>query len=50
MLGVWGNAITVPEGWVNGPSVSGTPPGLSEVVPGLVAKAAPTPAPWATAP
>jgi hypothetical protein len=23
MLGVWGNAITVLEGWVNGPSVSG---------------------------
>jgi NAD(P)-dependent dehydrogenase (short-subunit alcohol dehydrogenase family) len=45
VFGVWGNAITVLEGWVNGPSVSRDtrwdPAGLSEVVPGLVAKAAP---------
>ena len=45
VFGVWGNAITVIEGWVNGPSVSsGTrwdPAELSTVVPGLVARAAP---------
>jgi NAD(P)-dependent dehydrogenase (short-subunit alcohol dehydrogenase family) len=45
VFGVWGNAITVLEGWVNGPSVSRdsrwTPAELSEVLPGLVAKAAP---------
>jgi NAD(P)-dependent dehydrogenase (short-subunit alcohol dehydrogenase family) len=45
VFGVWGNTITVLEGWVNGPSVSaGTrwdPAGLSAVIPGLVAKAAP---------
>ena len=45
VFGVWGNAITVLEGWVNGPSVSRDtrwdPAGLSAVVPGLVAKAAP---------
>ena len=45
VFGVWGNAITVLEGWVNGPSVSRDtrwdPAGLSEVVPGLAAKAAP---------
>jgi NAD(P)-dependent dehydrogenase (short-subunit alcohol dehydrogenase family) len=45
VFGVWGNAITVLEGWVNGPGVSRDTrwdqAGLSEVVPGLVAKAAP---------
>ena len=45
VFGVWGNVITVLEGWVNGPSVSADtrwdPAGLSAVIPGLVAKAAP---------
>ena len=45
VFGVWGNRITVLEGWVNGPSVSRdnrwNPAELSAVVPGLVAKAAP---------
>ena len=45
VFGVWGNAITVLEGWVNGPSVSRDtrwdPAGLSGVIPALVAKAAP---------
>jgi NAD(P)-dependent dehydrogenase (short-subunit alcohol dehydrogenase family) len=45
VFGVWGNAITVLEGWVNGPSVSRDarwdPAELSSVVPALVAKAAP---------
>ena len=45
VFGVFGNAITVLEGWVNGPSVSKEsrwdPAELSSVVPGLVAKAAP---------
>jgi NAD(P)-dependent dehydrogenase (short-subunit alcohol dehydrogenase family) len=45
VFGVWGNAITVLEGWVNGPNVSRDTrwdqAGLSEVVPALVAKAAP---------
>ncbi len=45
VFGVWGNAITVLEGWVNGPSASaGTrwdPARLSAVIPSLVAKAAP---------
>ena len=45
VFGIWGNAITVLEGWVNGPSVSSETrwdqAGLSAVVPGLVAKAAP---------
>ena len=45
VFGVWGNAITVLEGWVNGPGVSADtrwdPAGLSAVIPGLVAKAAP---------
>jgi NAD(P)-dependent dehydrogenase (short-subunit alcohol dehydrogenase family) len=45
VFGVWGNAITVLEGWVNGPLVSADtrwdPAGLSAVIPGLVAKAAP---------
>ena len=45
VFGVWGNAITVLEGWVNGPAVSRDTrwdqSGLSEVVPALVAKAAP---------
>ena len=45
VFGVWGNAITVLEGWVNGPSVSAhtrwDPAALSAVIPGLVAKAAP---------
>ncbi len=45
VFGVWGNAITVLEGWANGPSVSADArwdqAGLSEVIPGLVAKAAP---------
>jgi NAD(P)-dependent dehydrogenase (short-subunit alcohol dehydrogenase family) len=45
VFGVWGNAITVLEGWVNGPGVSRDTrwdqAGLSEVIPGLLAKAAP---------
>ena len=45
VFGVWGNAITVLEGWANGPSVSGDtrwdPAELSAVIPALVAKAAP---------
>jgi NAD(P)-dependent dehydrogenase (short-subunit alcohol dehydrogenase family) len=45
VFGVWGNAITVLEGWVNGPSASRDTrwdqAGLSEVIPGLVTKAAP---------
>jgi len=45
VFGVWGNAITVIEGWVNGPSVSRDshwdPAALTVVVPDLVAKAAP---------
>ncbi len=45
VFGVCGNAITVLEGWANGPSVSADarwdPAGLSAVIPGLVAKAAP---------
>jgi NAD(P)-dependent dehydrogenase (short-subunit alcohol dehydrogenase family) len=45
VFGVWGNAITVLEGWVNGPTVSADtrwdPAGLSAVIPGLAAKAAP---------
>jgi NAD(P)-dependent dehydrogenase (short-subunit alcohol dehydrogenase family) len=45
VFGVWGNAITVLEGWVNGPSVSRDsqwdPAALTAVVPDLVAKAAP---------
>jgi NAD(P)-dependent dehydrogenase (short-subunit alcohol dehydrogenase family) len=45
VFGVWGNAITVLEGWVNGPASSADTrwdqPGLSAVVPGLVATAAP---------
>ena len=45
VFGVWGNAITVLEGWVNGPHVSRDTrwdqAGLSAVVPALVAKAAP---------
>jgi NAD(P)-dependent dehydrogenase (short-subunit alcohol dehydrogenase family) len=45
VFGVWGNAITVLEGWVNGPSVARdtrwTPGELADVIPGLVAKAAP---------
>ncbi len=45
VFGVWGNAITVLEGWVNGPAVSRDTrwdaDGLSAVIPGLVAKAAP---------
>jgi len=45
LFGVWGNAITVLEGWVNGPAVSRDTrwdsPGLSAVIPALVAKAAP---------
>ena len=45
VFGVWGNAITVIEGWVNGPSVSRDshwdPAALTAVVPDLVAKAAP---------
>jgi NAD(P)-dependent dehydrogenase (short-subunit alcohol dehydrogenase family) len=45
VFGVWGNAITVLEGWVNGPGVSRDTrwdqAGLSAVVPALVAKAAP---------
>jgi len=45
VFGVWGNAITVIEGWVNGPSVSTDshwdPASLTAVVPDLVAKAAP---------
>ena len=45
VFGVWGNQITVLEGWVNGPAVSRDTrwdqAELSAVVPGLVAKAAP---------
>jgi NAD(P)-dependent dehydrogenase (short-subunit alcohol dehydrogenase family) len=45
VFGVWGNTITVLEGWVNGPNVSRDTrwdqPALSEVVPALLAKAAP---------
>ena len=45
VFGVWGNAITLLEGWVNGPASSRDTrwdqAGLSEVIPGLVAKAAP---------
>jgi NAD(P)-dependent dehydrogenase (short-subunit alcohol dehydrogenase family) len=45
VFGVWGNAITVLEGWVNGPSVSHDTRWdlheLSAVIPDLVAKAAP---------
>ena len=45
VFGVWGNAITVLEGWVNGPGVSRDARWdageLSAVIPGLVAKAAP---------
>ena len=45
VFGVWGNAITVLEGWVNGPSASRDsrwdPAALTAVVPGLVAKTAP---------
>ena len=45
VFGVWGNAITVLEGWVNGPNVSRDTrwdqAGLSEVVPALLAEAAP---------
>jgi NAD(P)-dependent dehydrogenase (short-subunit alcohol dehydrogenase family) len=45
VFGVWGNAITVLEGWVNGPSISADtrwdPAALSAVIPALVAKAAP---------
>ncbi len=45
VFGVWGNAITVLEGWVNGPAVSADtrwdPAALSTVIPALVAKAAP---------
>jgi NAD(P)-dependent dehydrogenase (short-subunit alcohol dehydrogenase family) len=45
VFGVWGNAITVLEGWVNGPSVSRDTRwdagGLAAVIPDLVAKAAP---------
>jgi len=44
VFGVWGNRITVQEGWVNGPSAEAgarwSQRELSEVVPGLVAKAA----------
>jgi NAD(P)-dependent dehydrogenase (short-subunit alcohol dehydrogenase family) len=45
VFGVWGNAITVLEGWVNGPSVTRgsqwDPAALTAFVPDLVAKAAP---------
>ena len=45
VFSVWGNAITVIEGWVNGPTVSTDshwdPAALTAVVPDLVAKAAP---------
>jgi NAD(P)-dependent dehydrogenase (short-subunit alcohol dehydrogenase family) len=45
VFGVWGNAITVLEGWVNGPGVTRdtrwAPEELAELIPGLVAKAAP---------
>jgi NAD(P)-dependent dehydrogenase (short-subunit alcohol dehydrogenase family) len=45
VFSVWGNRITVLEGWVNGPGVAGesrwSQEELSAVVPGLVAKAAP---------
>ena len=52
VFGVWGNAITVAEGWANGPSVSRDhrwdPDGLSAVIPALVAKAAPNADPMGT--
>jgi NAD(P)-dependent dehydrogenase (short-subunit alcohol dehydrogenase family) len=45
VFGAMGNRITVLEGWVNGPSADAgarwDPAALTEVVPGLVAKAAP---------
>ena len=45
VFGVWGNAITVLEGWVNGPGVTADtrwdPAALSAVIPSLLAKAAP---------
>jgi NAD(P)-dependent dehydrogenase (short-subunit alcohol dehydrogenase family) len=45
VFGIWGNSITILEGWVNGPNVSRDTrwdqAGLSEVVPALVAKGAP---------
>ena len=45
VFGVWGNAITVLEGWVNGPRATHdgrwSPDELSAVIPDLVAKAAP---------
>ena len=52
VFGVWGNAITVLEGWVNGPSISADtrwdPAALSAVIPDLLAKAAPNTDTWAT--
>ncbi|GAA2409957.1 SDR family oxidoreductase [Actinomadura vinacea] len=45
VFGAMGNRITVLEGWVNGPSADAAdrwdPAALTEVVPGLVARAAP---------
>ncbi|MEU6745453.1 SDR family oxidoreductase [Spirillospora sp. NPDC046719] len=45
VFGAMGNRITVLEGWVNGPAVDSAerwaPAALTDVVPGLVAKAAP---------
>ena len=45
VFGVWGNRISVAEGWVYGPTVdrkeAWLPGELTEVVPGLVAEAAP---------
>ena len=52
VFGVWGNAITVAEGWVNGPNVSRDTrwdqAGLSEVCPPWWRRPPPTPTPWAT--
>src|SRR6266567_998636 len=52
VFSVWGNAITVLEGWVNGPSISADtrwdPAALSAVIPALVAKAAPNATPLGT--
>jgi NAD(P)-dependent dehydrogenase (short-subunit alcohol dehydrogenase family) len=45
VLGVWGNKISVAEGWVYGPHIDRdavwTPGELGEIIPGLVTKAAP---------
>jgi NAD(P)-dependent dehydrogenase (short-subunit alcohol dehydrogenase family) len=52
VFGVWGNAITVLEGWVNGPSISADtrwdPAALSAVIPDLLDQAAPNADPLGT--